>query len=166
MDKLLIRGGRPLRGEVTISGAKNAALPEMCATLLSKSVVSEKHPLFVGIYEGAMCRESVRKYVEDSDCLIMLGALLTLPAGFLCCIIGMYMHAYFPDITSSQALPLFMLYNYPGAIAGIFIGGLIEYLSRTHLKKNSLQSIHMGAAGFLGGEGIMGTILAIIALFR
>jgi UDP-N-acetylglucosamine 1-carboxyvinyltransferase len=34
MDKLLIRGGRPLKGEVTISGAKNAALPELCAALL------------------------------------------------------------------------------------------------------------------------------------
>ena len=56
--------------------AEKHQLP-MCATLLSKSVVSEKHPLFVGIYEGAMCPEPVRKYVEDSDCLIMLGALLT-----------------------------------------------------------------------------------------
>ncbi|CAB5665929.1 UDP-N-acetylglucosamine 1-carboxyvinyltransferase [Delftia tsuruhatensis] len=35
MDKLLIRGGRPLHGEVTVSGAKNAALPELCAALLS-----------------------------------------------------------------------------------------------------------------------------------
>ncbi|NDY92241.1 UDP-N-acetylglucosamine 1-carboxyvinyltransferase [Ideonella livida] len=34
MDQLLIRGGRPLQGEVTISGAKNAALPELCAALL------------------------------------------------------------------------------------------------------------------------------------
>ena len=39
MDKLLIRGGRPLKGEVTISGAKNAALPEMCATLLTADPV-------------------------------------------------------------------------------------------------------------------------------
>ena len=35
MDKLLIRGGVPLSGEVRISGAKNAALPIMCASLLS-----------------------------------------------------------------------------------------------------------------------------------
>ena len=35
MDKLLIRGGVPLSGEVRISGAKNAALPIMCAALLS-----------------------------------------------------------------------------------------------------------------------------------
>lgn len=34
MDKLLIRGGRALHGEVTVSGAKNAALPQLCAALL------------------------------------------------------------------------------------------------------------------------------------
>ena len=36
MDRLVIRGGRPLRGEVQISGAKNAALPLMAAALLSE----------------------------------------------------------------------------------------------------------------------------------
>jgi UDP-N-acetylglucosamine 1-carboxyvinyltransferase len=36
MDKLLISGGVPLNGEVRISGAKNAALPLMCAALLTK----------------------------------------------------------------------------------------------------------------------------------
>ena len=35
MDQLLIRGGRTLQGEVTISGAKNAALPILCAGLLT-----------------------------------------------------------------------------------------------------------------------------------
>mgnify|MGYP001554105069 FL=1 len=35
MDKLIIRGGRRLAGEVAISGAKNAALPELCAALLT-----------------------------------------------------------------------------------------------------------------------------------
>ena len=39
MDKLLIRGGRSLQGEVTISGAKNAALPQMCAALLTADLV-------------------------------------------------------------------------------------------------------------------------------
>jgi UDP-N-acetylglucosamine 1-carboxyvinyltransferase len=40
MDKLLIRGGRRLEGEVTISGAKNAALPEMCAAILTPEPVT------------------------------------------------------------------------------------------------------------------------------
>ena len=39
MDKLLIRGGPKLHGEVQISGAKNAALPEMCASLLTDEPV-------------------------------------------------------------------------------------------------------------------------------
>ncbi|APW47468.1 UDP-N-acetylglucosamine 1-carboxyvinyltransferase [Rhodoferax antarcticus] len=40
MDKLLIRGGRRLHGEVIISGAKNAALPELCAALLTAEPVN------------------------------------------------------------------------------------------------------------------------------
>ena len=35
MDKLVIEGGRPLAGEIGISGAKNAALPILCASLLT-----------------------------------------------------------------------------------------------------------------------------------
>lgn len=37
MDKLIIKGGEPLNGEVTISGAKNAALPILCASLLAET---------------------------------------------------------------------------------------------------------------------------------
>jgi UDP-N-acetylglucosamine 1-carboxyvinyltransferase len=40
MDKLQIRGGKPLEGEVRISGAKNAALPILAATLLSDTPVT------------------------------------------------------------------------------------------------------------------------------
>ena len=47
------------------------------ATLLGKSVIPESHPLYLGIYEGAMGKEEVRKFVEDSDCVIILGAFMT-----------------------------------------------------------------------------------------
>ncbi len=40
MDKLIIRGGKSLAGTVTISGAKNAALPELCAALLTADTVT------------------------------------------------------------------------------------------------------------------------------
>ena len=43
MDKLLIRGGRTLQGEIAIAGAKNAALPELCAALLSAEPVQLSH---------------------------------------------------------------------------------------------------------------------------
>ena len=40
MDKLLIKGGKSLAGTVTVSGAKNAALPELCAALLTAEPVT------------------------------------------------------------------------------------------------------------------------------
>jgi UDP-N-acetylglucosamine 1-carboxyvinyltransferase len=40
MDKLIVRGGKTLHGEVLISGAKNATLPEMCAALLTAEPVT------------------------------------------------------------------------------------------------------------------------------
>jgi UDP-N-acetylglucosamine 1-carboxyvinyltransferase len=40
MDKLMIKGGRPLEGEIRISGAKNAALPILAATILADEPVT------------------------------------------------------------------------------------------------------------------------------
>jgi len=46
-------------------------------TILGKSVLGEQHPLYLGLYEGAMGLETVREYVESSDCVLMLGAFMT-----------------------------------------------------------------------------------------
>ena len=43
MDKLLIQGGTPLSGEVAMSGAKNAALPILCACLLTADPLNLKN---------------------------------------------------------------------------------------------------------------------------
>lgn len=56
--------------------AEELRLP-IATTILGKSVISEAHPLFVGVYEGAMGREHVTRFVEESDCLLMLGCFLT-----------------------------------------------------------------------------------------
>lgn len=56
--------------------AERAQIP-VASTLLGKSVVGEQHPFYLGVYEGAMGEETVRRYVESSDCVIMLGAFLT-----------------------------------------------------------------------------------------
>lgn len=47
------------------------------ATIMGKSVISELHPLYLGLFEGALGREDVARAVESSDCLIMLGTILT-----------------------------------------------------------------------------------------
>jgi len=49
----------------------------MASTLLGKSAVAESHPLHIGIYEGKMCRDEVRQFVENSDCILLLGCFLT-----------------------------------------------------------------------------------------
>ena len=40
MDKLVVQGGKPLKGEITVSGAKNSALPALAACLLTEETVT------------------------------------------------------------------------------------------------------------------------------
>ncbi len=47
------------------------------STLLGKSVIREDHPLFVGVYGGLIGRDEVQAFVDGSDCLLMLGSILT-----------------------------------------------------------------------------------------
>jgi len=47
MEKLLIRGGNPLSGEIRCSGAKNAALPMIAATILTENEVTLKNLPFL-----------------------------------------------------------------------------------------------------------------------
>jgi indolepyruvate decarboxylase len=50
----------------------------VAADLLSKSAVPENHPLYIGVYGGAMSSdEHVRKYVESADLVLMLGTFIT-----------------------------------------------------------------------------------------
>jgi len=50
----------------------------MVTTLLSKSTINEHHPLFAGVYCGNQTsEESLRKLVDDSDCLLIFGEMLT-----------------------------------------------------------------------------------------
>jgi indolepyruvate decarboxylase len=56
--------------------AEASGIP-MAATILGKGVVAETHPLYMGLYGGALGRDEVTKYVEASDCVIMLGTFMT-----------------------------------------------------------------------------------------
>ncbi len=49
----------------------------IAATMLGKSVVSERHPLYLGLYEGALGNAEVAKFVESSDLIMLLGTFLT-----------------------------------------------------------------------------------------
>ena len=62
--------------ELTLKLIENTGIP-FTTTILGKSVLGEQHPLYLGLYEGAMGVEAVREYVENSDCVLMLGAFMT-----------------------------------------------------------------------------------------
>ena len=59
-----------------LSLAEHSKTP-IAATLLDKSVIRETHPLYIGLYERAMGDAEVTSYVEDSDCVILLGTFMT-----------------------------------------------------------------------------------------
>jgi len=68
VDKLVIRGGAPLSGEVRISGAKNAALPLMCASLLTGEPMrfsNVPHLKDVTTMIGLLARMGVQASLDD-----------------------------------------------------------------------------------------------------
>jgi indolepyruvate decarboxylase len=56
--------------------AENARIP-LSATMLGKSVIRETHPLYIGLYEGALGDDQVTQFVEDSDCILLLGTFMS-----------------------------------------------------------------------------------------
>ena len=68
MDKLRISGGRPLEGEIAVSGAKNAALPILCAALLTdKPLTLTNVPRLMDISTMARLLGQMGVDVERSD---------------------------------------------------------------------------------------------------
>jgi UDP-N-acetylglucosamine 1-carboxyvinyltransferase len=68
MDKLRIKGGHRLEGEVRISGAKNSALPAMAASLLTaEEVVVENLPFVNDVFTARRLLRELGMTVEFSD---------------------------------------------------------------------------------------------------
>jgi UDP-N-acetylglucosamine 1-carboxyvinyltransferase len=66
VDKLLIQGGTPLAGEIAISGAKNAALPILCAGLLFvRAAASEQRAAAQGHLDDAAPDRADGRRVTD-----------------------------------------------------------------------------------------------------
>jgi TPP-dependent 2-oxoacid decarboxylase len=49
----------------------------VASTLLGKSVIREDHPLYIGVYGGLVGRDEILGFVDQADCLLMLGTILT-----------------------------------------------------------------------------------------
>lgn len=60
----------------SLLGFVNRARLPVAATLSGKSVIGERHPDYLGVYEGALGPEHARRRVEHADLLLMLGVTL------------------------------------------------------------------------------------------
>lgn len=62
--------------DLAVAIAEKFNIP-IAATLISKSIISETHPLYIGVYSAALSEPATQQYVESSDCIILLGAFLS-----------------------------------------------------------------------------------------
>ena len=62
--------------DLAVDISKKFNIP-IASTLLSKSVIAETNPLYIGVYSATLSEPVCQKYVESSDCLILLGAFLS-----------------------------------------------------------------------------------------
>jgi indolepyruvate decarboxylase len=62
--------------ELALKLATEKNIP-IAATLLSKSIISETNPMYIGVYSGGFSEPAVLEYIDQSDCLILLGAFIS-----------------------------------------------------------------------------------------
>ncbi len=82
MDKLLIRGGVSLAGDIAVSGAKNAALPILCASLLTQDTLRLKnvpHLNDIATMLRLIGQMGIQVTMDGSDALALDGRDLTNP---------------------------------------------------------------------------------------
>jgi len=62
--------------DIAFAIARKFNIP-IAATLLSKSIIDETDPLYIGVYSGGLSEAVTQDYVEGSDCVMLLGAFLS-----------------------------------------------------------------------------------------
>lgn len=56
--------------------AKDNNIP-IAATLMGKSVIRETNPLYIGIYSGVFSEPKCKEYIDKSDCILVIGAIIS-----------------------------------------------------------------------------------------
>ena len=111
------------------------------STILGKSAFGERHPLYLGLYEGGISKESVREYVEGSDCVILLGVLLTdLDLGIFTAHLDQGKSIY---STSEKTSIRFHTYN------AVYLNGFLQGLLKADINRRADPEILRAAASDL-----------------
>lgn len=67
---------RHFLGDALLKFAEKSRIP-MVSALLGKGTISERHPLFAGIYQGKLSRDEVTKFMDSTDLVLCFGVLLS-----------------------------------------------------------------------------------------
>lgn len=103
---------------------ERAQLP-VASTLTGKSVLGERHPCYLGVYEGAVGSALARERVEQADCLLMLGVALNDVD------LGVYTARLDANrmVRASQGEVIIQHHRYPHVFLGDFLGALGERIT-------------------------------------
>ena len=103
------------------------------STILGKSAFGERDPHYIGLYEGGLSREQVRQYVEGSDCIVLLGVLLTdLDLGIFTAHLDQGKSIY---STSEKTSIRFHTYN------AVYLNGFLQGLLKADIHRRPDQEI-------------------------
>lgn len=111
----------------------------VASTLLGKSIISERDPCYLGVYEGALGHKNVREAVESAGCLLILGAFMS--------DINLGIYTAHLDVSktinaTSQRITI-KHHHYEGILLYDFITGLTRALTTG---KNALKPRKLGPA--------------------
>ncbi len=134
----------------------------VAATVLGKSVIGEAHPLYLGVYEGAMGPKEVRRRIESADCLLMLGCFMTDLN------LGIYTAELNPDKTISATSEKMMIRRH--SYENIPLRSFVPALLKAKLKRQPQTTVRRPKLAPVGrhrdGERIsMRTLFAILESF-
>ncbi|MGB8212993.1 MAG: thiamine pyrophosphate-binding protein [Anaerolineales bacterium] len=127
------------------------------STILGKSAFGERDPLYIGMYEGGLSQEPVRQYVEGSDCLILLGVLLTdLDLGIFTAHLDQGNSIY---STSEKTSIRFHTYN------AVYLNGFLQGLLKADIQPRPGQPIpHVAPLGVF--QPVPGAKMTVQRLFQ
>lgn len=106
---------------------QKSGLP-VATTLTGKSVISERHSAYLGIYEGAMSSEQARTCIEQADFILMLGVTLNDVDT------GIYTAHLSPNCTirAVQNEVIIHHHRYPRLALVDFLTGLTQSIEKNH----------------------------------
>ncbi|MBI1858093.1 MAG: hypothetical protein HYR97_03150 [Candidatus Melainabacteria bacterium] len=133
-NPVILAGAEPARvglQKELLSIAEKINAP-VASTILGKSIFPEEHPLAMGVYFGQLSNSEVAEYINKSDCVLMLGVILS--------DINLGMFTAKADLDEAIAANIegakIKQHYYPQINLASFMNGLIK---RTDIKKHTVD---------------------------